>query len=126
MLLPLGLGANTALAAFTRLDNFNSGTAGTQHSTYNSKWAANADFKIAVDPLNSANMVNSIARTLTPNNWGTAFHVRQRNRGRRITAVIFETVQNKLLVFRQHGRIIEFDCPAYKRMPRLSGNPYAA
>jgi len=72
LLMSLALGANTALAAFNRVDNFNSGTAGTQLSTYNSKWAANADFKVAVDPLNSANMVGSLVKSGAGNNDGTA------------------------------------------------------
>ena len=72
LLMSLGLGANTALAAFNRVDNFNSGTTGAQLSTYNSKWAANADFKITVDPLNAANKVGSLVKTGAGNNDGTA------------------------------------------------------
>jgi hypothetical protein len=34
---------------------------------------------------------------------------------------MFETGQDKLLVFRQHGRIIEFDCPAYEQLPFRHG-----
>jgi len=70
--LAFGLGANTAQAGFSLVDNFDSGTAGTPLSVYAAKWSANSDYKVALDPLNPANKMGSIARINTPNNWGTA------------------------------------------------------